>query len=321
MAVRGLAFALALNAAYTVFEAVVGLSTGSLALLADAGHNLSDVFALTIALGACWLAQRPPTAKRSFGFKRAEILAAFINALSLVVIALIIGVEAIRRIGNPPDVPGGWLIVVASIGIVINGAGAAALVRGSRDNLNLRASFIHLAGDALGSLLVIVAGVIILATGFEQADTIASLLLAILILASAWGVLRDSTAILMEQTPDGIEPDNVRDAILSVPGVKSFHDLHIWTISSGFDALAAHVLVARGEDCHQRRRDLEAVLAERFGIEHTTLQVDHAPAEVIQISRSTHTGGEAEANADLCTEAIALKPYGGVSRRPLEETD
>ena len=321
MAVRGLAFALALNAAYTVFEAVVGLSTGSLALLADAGHNLSDVFALTIALGACWLAQRPPTAKRSFGFKRAEILAAFINALSLVVIALIIGVEAIRRIGNPPDVPGGWLIVVASIGIVINGAGAAALVRGSRDNLNLRASFIHLAGDALGSLLVIVAGVIILATGFEQADTIASLLLAILILASAWGVLRDSTAILMEQTPDGIEPDDVRDAILSVPGVKSFHDLHIWTISSGFDALAAHVLVARGEDCHQRRRDLEAVLAERFGIEHTTLQVDHAPAEVIQISRSTHTGGEAEANADLCTEAIALKPYGGVSRRPLEETD
>jgi cobalt-zinc-cadmium efflux system protein len=293
MAVRGLAFALALNAVYTVFEAVIGLSTGSLALLADAGHNLSDVFALTIALGASWLAQRPPTAKRSFGFKRAEILAAFINALSLVVIALVIGVEAIRRIGNPPDVPGGWLIVVAAIGILINGAGAAALVRGSRDNLNLRASFIHLAGDALGSALVIVAGIIILTTGFEQADTIASFLLAILILASAWGVLRDSTAILMEQTPDGIEPDEVRDAILSVEGVKSFHDLHVWTISSGFDALAAHVLVAQDEDCHRRRRDIEAVLAERFDIEHTTLQVDHVPAEVIQISRRTDSGGEA----------------------------
>ena len=167
---------------------------------------------------------------------------------------------------------------------MINGAGAAALVRGSRDNLNLRASFIHLAEDTLGSALVIVAGIVIVTTGFEQADTIASLLLAVLILASAWGVLRDSTAILMEQTPEGIEPDEVRDAILSVPGVKSFHDLHIWTISSGFDALAAHVLVAQGDDCHQRRRDLETVLADRFGIEHTTLQVDHAPADVIQIS-------------------------------------
>lgn len=291
-AVRALAVALALNVAYTVFEAIVGLSTGSLALLADAGHNLSDVFALAIALGASWLAQRPPTAKRSFGYKRAEILAAFINALSLVVIALLIGFEAIRRIGNPPDVPGGWLIVVAAIGIVINAAGAAMLVRGSRDNLNLRASFIHLAGDALGSALVIVAGVVIVLTGFEQADTIASFLLAILILASAWGVLRDSTAILMEQTPDGIEPDEVEAAILSIPGVKSFHDLHVWTISSGFDALAAHVLVGKDEDCHQRRRDLEAVLAERFGIEHTTLQVDHAPDEVIQLSRAPRASAQ-----------------------------
>jgi cobalt-zinc-cadmium efflux system protein len=283
--VRGLGVALALNAAYTVFEAVTGYATGSLALLADAGHNLSDVFALAIALGASWLAQRPATAKRSFGFLRAEILAAFINAVSLVVIALLIGVEAIRRFGNPPDVPGGWLIVVAALGIVINGAGAAVLARGGRDNLNLRASFIHLAGDALGSALVIIAGIIIITTGFEQADTIASLLLAVLILASAWGVLRDSTAILMEQTPAGIEPDDVRDAILSVSGVRSFHDLHIWTISSGFDALAAHVLVAQDEDCHQRRRDLEQVLADRFGIQHTTLQVDHVPADVIQISR------------------------------------
>lgn len=247
------------------------------------------MFALAIALGASWLAQHPPTAKRSFGYERAEILAAFINALSLVVIALMIGFEAIRRFGNPPDVPGGWLIIVAAIGIAINAAGAGMLVRGSRDNLNLRASFIHLAGDALGSALVIVAGIVILLTGFEQADAIASLLLAVLILGSAWGVLRDSTAILMEQTPEGIEPDEVREAILSIPGVKSFHDLHIWTISSGFDALATHVLVGQDEDCHQRRRDLEAVLAERFGIEHTTLQVDHAPDEVIQVSRHTET--------------------------------
>jgi cobalt-zinc-cadmium efflux system protein len=292
--VRGLAFALALNAAYTVFEALAGFATDSLALLADAGHNLSDVFALTIALGASWLAQRPPTARRSFGFKRAEILAAFINALSLVVIALVIAVEALRRFGNPPDVPGGWLIVVAAVGIVINAVGAAALVRGVRDNLNLRASFIHLAGDALGSALVVAAGIVIATTGFELADPIASLILAVLILASAWDVLRDSTAILMEQTPARIEPDEIRDAILSVPGVKSFHDLHVWTISSGFDALAAHVLVAKDEDCHQRRHDLEKVLADRFGIEHTTLQVDHAPDEMIRISRGPRQGTAAD---------------------------
>jgi cobalt-zinc-cadmium efflux system protein len=285
-AVRALAIALVLNASYTACEAFAGLATDSLALLADAGHNLSDVIALAIALGASWLATRPPTSRRTFGFKRAEILAAFINALTLVVVALVIAVEALRRIGDPPDVPGGWLIIVAALGIVVNAAGAAVLMRGARDNLNLRASFIHLAGDALGSALVIGAGVVIVTTGFEQADTIASLLLAALILASAWGVLRDSTAILMEQTPPGIDPADVRAAILGVAGVRSFHDLHIWTISSGFDALSAHVLVGPGEDCHQRRRDLEAVLSGRFGITHTTLQVDHATAEVVQLRRS-----------------------------------
>ena len=288
-AVRGLAIALALNAAYTVFEAAAGLATDSLALLADAGHNLSDVIALAIALGASWLATRPPTTRRTFGFKRAEILAAFVNALTLVLIALVIAVEALRRIGDPPDVPGGWLIVVAALGIGVNAAGAAVLARGARHDLNVRASFIHLAGDALGSALVIGAGVVILTTGFEQADTIASLLLALLILASAWGVLRDSTAILMEQTPPGIDPAAVHDAILGVPGVRSFHDLHIWTISSGFDALSAHVLVGPGEDCHQRRRELEAVLSDRFGIGHTTLQVDHAAADVVQITRTGRT--------------------------------
>ena len=140
---------------------------------------------------------------------------------------------------------------------------------------------------------MIVAGIVIVTTGFEQADTIASLLLAVLILASAWSVLRDSTAILMEQTPAGIDPGEVRQAILSVPGVKSYHDLHIWTISSGFDALAAHVLVAQDEDCHQRRRDIETVLAERFGIEHTTLQVDHTTTDVIQVSRRPISDGAA----------------------------
>lgn len=286
-AVRALALALALNLGYTIFEAVAGWATDSLALLADAGHNLSDVFALAIALTASWLATRPATAQRSFGYKRAEILAAFINALSLVVIALVIAVEAIRRFGDPPDVPGGWLIVVAALGIVVNAAGAAFVARGARHDLNLRASFIHLAGDALGSALVIVAGIVILATGFELADPIASLLLAALILVSAWGVLRDSTSILMEQTPTGMDADEVRATILAVPGVKSIHDLHIWTISSGFDSLSAHVLVGQDEDCHERRREIERGLRGRFQLEHTTLQVDHAADELVQIGHAT----------------------------------
>jgi cobalt-zinc-cadmium efflux system protein len=284
-AVAALAFALALNAAYTVFEGAAGFFTDSLALLADAGHNLSDVFALAIALVAAWLARRPPTSERSFGFVRAEILAAFVNAVVLVVIAVAIAVEAVRRFGDAPDVPGGWLVVVAAIGIVVNGVGAAAVFRGSAENLNLRASFIHLAGDALGSLLVIGAGLVILATGFEAADPIASLLLAALILWSAWGVLRESTTILMEGAPSGLGTDDVAEAILSVPGVESVHDLHVWTISSGFAALSAHVLVRQGEDCHARRRELEDVLHRRFGIDHTTLQVDHTADELLQITR------------------------------------
>jgi cobalt-zinc-cadmium efflux system protein len=284
-AVAALAFALALNAAYTVFEGAAGFFTDSLALLADAGHNLSDVFALAIALVAAWLARRPPTSERSFGFVRAEILAAFVNAVVLVVIAVAIAVEALRRFGDAPDVPGGWLVVVAAIGIVVNAVGAAAVFRGSAENLNLRASFIHLAGDALGSLLVIAAGLVILATGFEAADPIASLVLAVLILWSAWGVLRESTAILMEGAPSGLGTDEVAEAILSVPGVESVHDLHVWTISSGFPALSAHVLVRQGEDCHARRRELEDVLHRGFGIDHTTLQVEHTAEELLQITR------------------------------------
>jgi cobalt-zinc-cadmium efflux system protein len=284
-AIRALGLAFALNAAYTIFEGFAGFLTNSLALLADAGHNLSDVLALAIALGAAWLMRRPPTPQRSFGFLRAEILAAFVNAVSLVVIAIVIAVEALRRIDDPPDVPGGWLVVVAAIGIAVNAAGAAAVVRGSRSNLNLRASFIHLAGDAAGSLLVIVAGLVILATGFELADPLASLVLAALILWSAWGVLRESTTILMEGAPKGIDSEDVARAIVSVPGVESVHDLHVWTISSGFPALAAHVLVRQGEDCHGLRRELEEVLRRRFRIEHTTLQVDHTSDELLQITR------------------------------------
>jgi cobalt-zinc-cadmium efflux system protein len=284
-AVRPLAIALVLNLAYTVGEGVAGFATGSLALLADAGHNLSDVVALAVALVAARLTARPPKALRTFGYRRAEILSAFVNAASLVVIAALIAFEAARRFGDGHTPPGGWLVAVAGVGVLVNAAGAAIVFRGSRENLNLRASFLHLATDAAGSALVIVAGVVILATGLEVVDPIAGLILAALVFASAVGVLRSSTAILMEQAPGHLSPPDVAAAILGVPGVVSLHDLHVWTIGSGFDAISAHVLVARGEDCHARRREIETALHDGFGIDHTTLQVDHAVDSLVQIER------------------------------------
>lgn len=273
---RGLAIALILNAIYTLIEAVVGFTSGSLALVADAGHNFSDVLALGLALGAVWLAARPATANRSFGYKRAEILAALANALTLVVIAVLIFVEAARRFSNPPDVPGIDLIVVASIGLAINAAGAALVFRRGGKNLNLRASFLHLAGDAIGSLGVIAAGVIIITTGWPYADPLFSVLLGVLILASAWTVLRDSVLVLLEASPRGVNASAIGRQLAAYPGVVNVHDLHVWEITSGFPALTAHVLVRPGDDCHGIRRDLETLLHERFDIDHTTLQVDHA---------------------------------------------
>jgi cobalt-zinc-cadmium efflux system protein len=273
---RSLTIALVLNAVYTIFEAGVGFWTGSLALLSDAGHNLSDVAALAIAAGAVLLARRPATPERSFGFKRAEILAALVNALSLVVIATLIFVEAARRFADPVSVPGGWLIVVAAVGLVINAAGAAVVFRRGGSDLNLRASFIHLAGDALGSLGVIVAGVIIVTTGWEYADPLMSVLLGILSLASSWTVLRDAVLVLLEAAPKGLSVASLRSSMTAYPGVVEVHDLHVWTITSDFPALSAHVLVGSGLDCHAARRGLEEMLRERYGIVHTTLQVDHA---------------------------------------------
>lgn len=276
---RSLTFALVLNAVYTAIEAGVGISIGSLALLADAGHNLSDVVALAIALGAVWLAARPATPNRSFGYKRAEILAALANAITLVVIAILIFVEAARRFDDPPDVPGLWLIVTAAIGIAVNAAGAAAVFRRNAEDMNLRASFIHLAGDAIASVGVIVAGVVILLTGWRYADPVFSLVLGFLILGSSWHVLRDSVLVLLEATPRGLDAGAIGGAMAASPGVREIHDLHVWTITSGFPALSAHVLVAPGADCHAIQRALERELHERYGIDHTTLQVDHMNEE------------------------------------------
>jgi cobalt-zinc-cadmium efflux system protein len=278
--------AVALNLAYTAGEAIAGFATGSLALLADAGHNLSDVVALAVALVASWLASRPATPQRSFGFQRAEVLSALANGAVLVVIGVWILVEAARRLGDPPDVPGGWMIVVAAVGVAVNAVSMAILLRVEEGNLNIRAAWIHLGGDALASVGVIVAGVVILALGWEWADAVAGVLIALLIVAGSWTILRDSLRVLLEMTPAGIDAAEVGRRMASVPGVVEVHDLHIWTITSGFAALSAHVLVLPGDDCHARRRDLEELLARELGIEHTTLQVDHAQdGELLQLGR------------------------------------
>jgi cobalt-zinc-cadmium efflux system protein len=273
---RALALALALTASYTVVEVVGGLLTGSLALLADAVHMLSDNVALVLALVAVWLATRPETPERTYGYKRAEVLAALANGALLVALAIWIFVEAVMRLRDPGDVLGGWMLLVALLGIAVNVAAGLVLAGARSGSINVEAAFRHVVADLLGSLGVAVAAVVILATGWVQADAVVSILIGVLVLASAWSILRDSTGILLEATPRGLDAEALGRRLAGAPGVVEIHDLHVWTITSGFLALSAHVLVRPGDDCHGRRRELERLLRDEFGIEHTTLQVDHA---------------------------------------------
>ena len=273
---RRLALVLGLTAAFMVAEVVGGLLAGSLALLADAGHMLSDSLSLVLALIAAWAAQRPATSERTFGYKRAEILAALFNGVALVAISIWIFIEAGRRFGDPAQVDGQLMLGVAVLGLLVNVAGATILARAAHDNLNVSAAMRHVIADLLGSVGVIVAAVVVLTTGWEQADPLVGIVIGVLVLGSSWTILRDSVRILLEATPKGIDAGDLGRRMRSQPGIVEVHDLHVWTITSGFPALAAHVLVATDDDCHARRRELERMLASDFGITHTTLQVDHA---------------------------------------------
>ncbi len=272
---RALTVVLVLTATFTVAEVVGGLLTGSLALLADAGHMLSDNLSLGLALFAAWLAGRPETPEKSFGYMRAEILAALANGVTLVAISIWIFVEAYSRLQDPPEILGGWMLAIATLGLLVNAAGAIILSRPGGENLNIQGALRHVIADALGSAGVIAAALVIIFTGWRYADPLISVVIGVLILASSWKLLRDSTNILLEATPRGIDAEEVGRKMVSAPGVTEVHDLHIWTITSGFPALSAHVLVGQSEDCHARRRDLEGLLAREYGISHTTLQVDH----------------------------------------------
>jgi cobalt-zinc-cadmium efflux system protein len=270
-----MAVVLALTATFTVAEVVGGLLTGSLALLADAGHMLSDNFSLGLALFAAWLAGRPATPERSFGYQRAEILAALFNGVTLVAISIWIFIEAYSRLREPPEILGGWMLAVAALGLLVNTAGALILSRSEGENLNVQGALRHVIADALGSVGAIIAALVIVLAGWRYADPLVSVAIGLLILASSWSLLRDSTNILLEATPRGIDAEEVGRRMAGAEGVVEVHDLHIWTITSGFPALSAHVLVSQSEDCHARRRDLEKLLEHEYGISHTTLQVDH----------------------------------------------
>jgi cobalt-zinc-cadmium efflux system protein len=276
-----LGVALALIGAFTLVEFVAGLMAGSLALLADAAHMLSDTGSLGLAFLAAWLASRPATPRRSFGSGRAEILAALVNGIALVAVSIWIFVAALGRLDDPPGVPGGWVLGVGVAGLAVNVAAAWILARAGTESLNVRAALRHVLADLLGSIGVIVAGVVVLTTGWDYADPLAALAIGVLVLASSWRILREAVGILLEETPAGIDAEEVGRALASADGVVEVHDLHIWTITSGFPALAAHVLVVPGGDCHGVRRDLELLLHERFGLDHTTLQVEHADEDAL----------------------------------------
>ena len=273
--------ALALIAALMVGEIVTGIVAGSLALLADAGHLVSDVARARIrGRRRRRLAARPAQGRWTYGYRRLEILSAQANGLMLGLVGIWIVYGAIRRLVSPVDVRGGIVLVVALAAIAVNLVATALLSRASRDSLNVRGAFLHVATDLLAFVGTAIAGLIVLLTGWDRADPIAGLLVAALMFWAAYGLIRESTRIFLEASPGDIDPDEVARAIVAVPDVREVHDLHVWTLTSGFPVLSAHVLVAPGADCHGLRRGLEAMLGERFGLEHSTLQVEHAPGTV-----------------------------------------
>ena len=272
--------ALALIAALMVVEIVAGILAGSLALLADAGHLVSDALALAFAVVAATLAARPAHGRWTYGLGRLEILAAQANGLLLALVGIWIVYGAIRRLVAPVDVHGGVVLAVALAGIAVNLVATGLLSRASRESLNVRGAFLHVATDLVAFVGTAVAGLVIVLTGWDRVDPIAGLLVAALMFWAAYGLIRDSTRVFLEASPGNIDPDEVARAIVAVPDVQEVHDLHVWTLTSGFPVVSAHVLVSPGADCHGLRRDLEAMLAERFGLDHSTLQVEHVPGAV-----------------------------------------
>jgi cobalt-zinc-cadmium efflux system protein len=271
---RRLSVTLALVATYLIAEVVGGLWAGSLALLADAGHMFSDVGALALSLFALWLAQRPSSVERTFGYHRVEILAALANGVALVAVALLILREAVERLGAPREVLGAPMLIVAVGGLFINLAGLWMLHGGKDSNLNVRGAWLHVLSDTLGSIGVIAAAFFVWAFGWTQADPIASIGIALLVIFASWKLIRETVGVLMEAAPGHIDVEEVRRALGETHGVLSMHDLHVWTITSGFVSLSCHVESSHQVPDHEVLAALQELLRERFGIDHVTIQIE-----------------------------------------------
>jgi cobalt-zinc-cadmium efflux system protein len=281
-----LALALGLIVVFMAVEVAGGVLAHSLALLSDAGHMLTDALAIGCSLVALRLAARPAGGAMTFGFRRVEILSAQANGATLLVLAGFVAYEAIRRLFDPPAVRGGLVLAVALIGMLVNLAAVRVLAKANRDSLNVEGSFQHILVDLYGFIGTAIAAGVILLTGFRRADPIVSLLIAGLMTSSGLSLVRASGRIFLEAAPEGLDPRAIGEALVGQPAVVEVHDLHVWEISSGFPALSAHVLVGRDSDCHAARRQMEAMLRERFALEHTTLQVDHAGGELLNIGNA-----------------------------------
>jgi cobalt-zinc-cadmium efflux system protein len=272
---RRLWIALAILLAFAALEVVIGLVSGSVALLTDAGHMVSDAAALALALVAISLAARPPGGALTYGLKRAEPASALVNGVTLGVLAIVFTIESISRLIEPRDVEAGLVLAVALAGIPVNLAATWVLAGANRDSVNVEGAFQHVVTDLYAFVATAIAAAVILATGFDRADPIAALLVAGLMARSCWSLLHASGRIFLEAAPAGVDVEDIGRALAGAPGVTQVHDLHVWELTSGFAALSAHVVVGAQEDCHGRRSELQALLHDRFGIDHATLQVEH----------------------------------------------
>jgi cobalt-zinc-cadmium efflux system protein len=285
-----LAITLGLIVAFVAVEVSVGIVAHSLALLSDAGHMLTDAAAIGFSLLAINLAARPARGAMTFGFRRVEILSAQANGVTLLILAAFIAYEAISRLFDPPVVRGWLILIVALVGVVVNLVAAWTLAQANRESLNIEGSFQHIVTDLYGFIGTAVAAAVILLTGFQRADPIVSLLIAALMIRSGVTLVKASGRIFMEAAPEDLDPQAIGRALVAQPHVVEVHDLHVWEITSGFPALSAHVLVGSESDCHAARRDMEAMLHERFALDHTTLQVDHTGGGLLDIQPATHAG-------------------------------
>lgn len=273
-----LLWAFFLIAGFMVIEFIGGFLTNSLALLSDAGHMLSDAASLFLSVLAMWLARRPATSTKTYGYKRTEILAAFLNGLTLAVISIYIFIEAYDRFFEPQPVASLTMMLIAVIGLIVNIVVAWILMRGgdTHNNLNVRSAFLHVLGDMLGSVGAIAAGALISLFGWTIADPIASVIVATLVLVSAWRIIRDSVNVLMEGVPSGMDIDRIRHAVLELDGVDAIHDLHVWTVTSNFPSLSCHIVVQDYTQAGDILRNVNQLFKDQFGIKHTTIQIEDA---------------------------------------------